>query len=108
MKRIALLAALACLFAVAGPANAFNAPVTIRYPANNATVTNNFSSKFSATCPSGRNTVRWYLNGVLTGSATFYDTADIQLARRLTPGMSHSLKVLTSCGGGNAVVFNVQ
>lgn len=108
MKKSALFVVLASLSTLACPANAISAPVEISYPANNSTVAPDFSSKFTARCPGGGNTVKWYLNGVLVGSATFYGTAGIRLARRLTPGMSHSLKVLTSCGGSEAVVFNVQ
>ncbi|MFM8333703.1 MAG: Ig-like domain-containing protein [Candidatus Methylumidiphilus sp.] len=90
----------------ADSALAFNVSVNITHPANGSTVSDNFHSSFTSTCPGGKNTVKWYLDGVPTGSATFRDTAGVHIARKLAQG-AHSLKVVSSCGA-DAIQFNVQ
>lgn len=85
---------------------AFNVSVNITHPANGSTVSDNFHSSFTSTCPGNKNTVKWYLDGVATGSATFREKAGVHIARKLTKG-AHSLKVVSSCGA-DAIQFNVQ
>lgn len=109
MKNFALLATLTALLATAGTAHAVvNAPVNIATPISNSTVANNFYTSFTVNCPAGQNKVNWYLDGAQVGSALFYDTAGIHFAYKLASGTTHSLKVVTSCGGSDGVVFKVQ
>lgn len=108
MQKPILLAALIGLFATTGSANTFDASLHIAYPANGATVAHYFHSSFTVSCPGRYYTVKWYLDGLPTGSSTFYDTVSVNLAHRLSPNVSHSLKVLTSCGSADTVVFNVM
>ena len=82
-----------------------NADVNIVYPLQGSTVTNYFNSSFSTTCPGGANKVEWYFDGVLTGSAEFYDQFSAQFQNKLPSG-NHSLKVVSSCGG-DGVTFDV-
>ena len=103
MKKLALLATL-----FAGAANAANAPVNIAFPLNGYTVPNDFYSSFTVTCPAGQNWVLWFFDGAQIGKAAFYDTAGIHFAYKLPSGANHSLRVTTSCGGGDGVVFKVQ
>ena len=107
MKKLALLAALTALFA-AGTANAANAPVNIASPINGSIVANDFYSSFTVTCPGGQNWVQWFFDGAQIGKAAFYDTAGVHFAYRLASGATHSLRVTTSCGGGDGVVFKVH
>lgn len=108
MKKLSLLVSLIGLFAAAHPAFAVvAAPVNIAYPLNGSTVTNNFFSSFSVNCP-GRGSVSWFFDGAQVGKSFFYDTTSIQFAYRLAGGASHSLKIATSCGGTDGVVFKVQ
>jgi hypothetical protein len=106
VKKTLLLIAMAGLFSMTTAANATNAPVNIAYPINGASVTNYFYSSFTTTCPGGSYSVAWYLDGVLTGSGSFYDTAGIHFAQKLPTGW-HSLQVISNCGQ-DAVKFYVQ
>ena len=82
-----------------------NAAVNIVYPIDGSTVTNYFNSSFSTTCPGGANKVEWYFDGVLAGSAEFYDQFSAQFQNKLPSG-NHSFKVSSSCGG-DGVSFDV-
>ncbi|WP_426110571.1 hypothetical protein [Massilia sp. PWRC2] len=97
MKKSLLLLTMASLFSLGTAANASNAAVNIAYPINGGTFTNYFSSSFTTTCPGGSYSVAWYLDGVLTGNASFYDTASVNFAQKLPTGW-HSLQVISSCG----------
>lgn len=108
MKKFTFVASLVALLAAGGTAHAFNTPVNIAAPVNNSTVANNFYSSFTVNCPPGQNAVKWYLDGSPVGTASFYDTAGIHFAYSLGSGTSHSLKVVTSCGGSDGVRFKVQ
>lgn len=108
MKKLGLLVSLIGLFAAANPAFAVvAAPVNIAYPLNGSTVANNFFSSFSVNCP-GRGSVSWFFDGAQVGKSFYYETTSIQFAYRLASGAAHTLKVLTSCGGTDAVTFKVQ
>jgi hypothetical protein len=106
MNKTKLLASLIVLFVVAGTANAFNAPVNIASPVNGSTVTNYFYSSFTTTCPGGQHSVKWMLDGVSTGSASFYNTAGVHFAHKLPTGW-HTLFVSSTCGQ-DQVRFYVQ
>jgi hypothetical protein len=106
MNKTKLLASLSVLFVVTGTANAFNAPVNIASPVNGSTVSNYFYSSFTTTCPGGQYSVKWLLDSVPTGSATFYNTAGVHFAHKLPTGW-HSLLVSSSCGQ-DQVKFYVQ
>jgi hypothetical protein len=106
MKKMLLLLAMSSLFSLTSVANATNAPVNIAYPVNGSSVSNYFYSSFTTTCGGGSYSVTWYLDGILTGNATFYDTAGIHFAQKLGTGW-HSLQVVSSCGQ-DAVKFYVQ
>lgn len=106
MKKSLLLIAMASLLSVTSAANAANAPVNIAYPINGASVTNYFYASFTTTCQGGSYSVAWYLDGMPTGSGTFYDTAGVHFAQKLPTGW-HSLQVVSSCGQ-DAVRFYVQ
>lgn len=110
MKKLALIAALLGLSATVDTAFAvLAAPVNIAYPLSGSIVANNFYTSFSVNCPAGvLSKVAWYLDGSQVGSALFYDTDAINFAYKLSSGATHSLKVATSCGGSDGVVFKVQ
>lgn len=109
MKKLTLLASLLGLLAAVDSAYAVvAAPVNIAYPLNGSTVANNVYTSFTVNCPAGQQSVAWYFDGTQIGKAWFSETAGIHFAYRLAPGATHSLKVLTSCGGSDGVVFKVQ
>ncbi|MFM8330660.1 MAG: hypothetical protein ACKN9T_03130, partial [Candidatus Methylumidiphilus sp.] len=98
------------LLATVDVANAVTAaPVNIAYPLNGATVQNPFYSSFTVNCPAstGAQTVFWSIDGTMVGKVLFYETTGIHFAYRLSPNVTHSLKVTTSCGGVESVVFKV-
>lgn len=110
MKKLALIAALLGSLATVDTAFAVQAaPVNIAYPLNGSTVANNFHTSFSVNCPANtQSKVSWFLDGAQVGSALFYDTESVSFAYKLSSGTTHSLKVATSCGGSDGVVFKVQ
>ena len=106
MKNSLVLAFLLSACAVNTVASAANAPVNIAYPINGSNVSNYFHSSFTTTCGGGSYTVKWYLDGTLIGSGSFYDTAGVHFQHKLPTGW-HSLQVVSSCGQ-DAVKFYVQ
>jgi len=81
-----------------------NAPVNIALPVNNTTINNYFTSSFTATCPGGMHTVSWYLDSTLVGSATFYNSTNMNFLHKLASGW-HTLTVKSSCGSDKVTFY---
>jgi hypothetical protein len=107
MKKLAIVAVFAAsVVAAAAVSAAVNPPVSIAYPISASSNDNYFKVSFTSTCSGGMNKIQWAFDGVVAGSATFYDNYNTQFLHKLPSGW-HVLEVKATCGA-EAIKFFVN